>query len=158
MSSTSSSRLGIIPWNSKCLLQTSSSQKMISPIFREARHHQSINILMTGPCRLAAPHRRRTSLRTMTWIISRQSPSFLIMNLMLITSSRALFGVDPSWHLCYDFSLLWTIMTSLLLIAPTQSLTTHLIWHTYCALSQLSQTDISDYCIAELWRYLQPSV
>jgi len=48
-----------------------------------------------------------------------------------------------SWHLaigerCYNFSLLWNIMTSLLLIAPTRSLSTHHIWHTYCALSQFN--------------------
>jgi len=38
---------------------------------------------------------------------------------------------------CYDFSLLWTITISLLLIALTRLLLTHPIWHIYCALSQL---------------------
>ena len=47
-------------------------------------------------------------------------------------------NTSTSWFaLCYDFSLLRTITTSLLPIAPIRLLSTHPIWHTYCALSQL---------------------
>jgi len=51
---------------------------------------------------------------------------------------------------CYDFSLLWTIMTYFLLITPTQLLLIHLIWHTYCALSQLD-CRLSPYRLFLLW-------
>jgi len=49
------------------------------------------------------------------------------------------FLLSICWWLPFllQFYLLWTMTTSLLLITPTRSLSTHLIWHTYCALSQL---------------------
>jgi len=56
-----------------------------------------------------------------------------------ICSNTSVFSSDvlSLCHWLLQFYLLWTMTTSLLLIAPTRSLSTHLIWHTYCALSQL---------------------
>jgi len=51
---------------------------------------------------------------------------------------------------CYDFSLLWTIITSLLLITPTWLLSTHPIWHTYCTFSQLN-CGLSPYRLFLSW-------
>jgi len=59
--------------------------------------------------------------------------------------------VDFEWgRQCYDFSLLQTITTPLLLIALIWSLLTHPIWHTYCALSQLD-CGLSPYRLFLSW-------
>ena len=49
-----------------------------------------------------------------------------------------------------QFYLLRTMTVSFLLITPTRSLPTHLIWHTYCALSQLD-CRVSPYRLFLSW-------